>query len=181
MTGVQTCALPILRLSQEDYETGKLKEESNSISNQRKLLSYYVKRRKEFQACEISEYCDDGYTGTNFDRPGFQRMLKDAASRKIDTIIVKDYSRIGRNFIGVGRLLEEEFPQMEIRVISVNDGYDSNNIIDAATSINVPIKNLINDFYIKDLSRKVKSGIKTRQKKGECISANAIFGYKKNP
>lgn len=170
-----------LRLSQEDYETGKLKEESNSISNQRKLLSYYVKRRKEFQACEISEYCDDGYTGTNFDRPGFQRMLKDAASRKIDTIIVKDYSRIGRNFIGVGRLLEEEFPQMEIRVISVNDGYDSNNIIDAATSINVPIKNLINDFYIKDLSRKVKSGIKTRQKKGECISANAIFGYKKNP
>lgn len=169
-----------LRLSQEDYDTGKLKEESNSIANQRQMLHYYVKRRKEFDSCAISEYSDDGYTGTNFDRPGFQKLLKDAACGKIDTIILKDYSRLGRNFIGVGRYLEEEFPQMQVRIISINDGYDSNNLMDTATSIHVPIKNLMNDFYIKDLSRKVKSGIITRQKKGECISANAIFGYQKS-
>ena len=169
-----------MRLSQEDYNTGKLKEESSSIANQRKMLDHYTKCRAEFQSCVISEYCDDGYTGTNFNRPKFQQLLKDAACGKIDTIIIKDYSRLGRNFIGVGKYLEEEFPQMQIRVISINDGYDSNNEIDTASSINVPIKNLINEFYIKDLSKKVKSGILTRQKKGEFISANAIFGYKKS-
>lgn len=169
-----------LRLSQEDYDTGKLKEESNSIANQRKMLDDFTKGKKEFQSCDIREYCDDGYTGTNFNRPGFQRLRKDAACRKIDTIIIKDYSRLGRNFIGVGKYLEEEFPQMQIRVISINDGYDSNHEIDTANSISVPVKNLINEFYIKDLSKKVKSGIITRQKKGEYISANAIFGYKKS-
>lgn len=169
-----------LRLSQEDFDTGKLKEESDSIGNQRKLLYYYVNRRKELKDCRITEYCDDGYTGTNFDRPGFQQLLKDTACGRIDTIVLKDYSRLGRNFIGVGRYLEEEFPQMQIRVISVNDGYDSNHVVDTATSINIPIRNLMNDFYVKDLSKKVKSGITARQKKGECISANAIFGYRKS-
>lgn len=172
-----------LRLSQEDYDLVKgehLKEESNSISNQRKFLDYYIKRRHEFQSCTIHEYCDDGYTGTNFERPGFKKLLQDAKCGKIDTIIIKDYSRLGRNFIGVGRYLEEVFPQMQIRLLSINDGYDSNHVIDATDSISIPIKNLINDFYIKDLSKKVKSGIRSRQKRGECISANAIFGYKKS-
>lgn len=172
-----------LRLSQEDYDLVKgehLKEESNSISNQRKFLDYYIKRRHEFQSCTIHEYCDDGYTGTNFERPGFKKLLQDAKCGKIDTIIIKDYSRLGRNFIGVGRYLEEVFPQMQTRVISINDSYDSNHTIDTADSISIPIKNLINDFYIMDLSKKVKSGILTRQKRGECISANAIFGYKKS-
>lgn len=170
-----------LRLSREDFNNGKnLREESNSISNQRKLMENYVKRRKELRDCVITEYCDDGYTGTNFERPGFLQMVKDAELGKIDTILLKDYSRLGRNFIKVGRYLEEIFPELQIRVISINDVYDSNNLIDVTEGIDVPVKNLFNDFYIKDLSKKVKSGIKTRQKKGEYISANAIFGYKKS-
>ncbi|RDY32010.1 recombinase family protein [Lachnotalea glycerini] len=170
-----------LRLSQEDLDNGKsLKEESNSISNQRKLLDDFIKRRKEFSCICVTEYCDDGYTGTNFERPGFQKMLKDIQTGKIDTIILKDYSRLGRNFIQVGKFLEEVFPELEIRVISINDGYDSNNVICTAEGINIPVMNLINDFYVKDLSKKVKSGIRTRQKQGQCISANAIFGYKKS-
>ncbi|MFA9376114.1 MAG: recombinase family protein [Lachnotalea sp.] len=172
-----------LRLSQEDMDPSKSNnqnEESISISNQRKLIDNFIKRRKEFSCCNITEYCDDGYTGTNFERPGFQQMLEDAKMGKIDTIILKDYSRLGRNFLGVGRYLEEIFPELKIRVISINDGYDSNNVIMTTDGIDIPIKNLINDFYVKDLSKKVKSGIITRQKKGECISANAIFGYKKS-
>jgi DNA invertase Pin-like site-specific DNA recombinase len=102
-----------LRLSQEDMDTSKSNnqnEESISISNQRKLIDNFIKRRKEFSCCNTMEYCDDGYTGTNFDRPGFQQMLEDAKMGKIDTIILKDHSRLGRNFLGVGRYLEEIFP-----------------------------------------------------------------------
>ncbi len=180
-----------LRLSDEDYDIGKnnkeldkyiqLKEESHSISNQRKLILNYLGIRKEFATCTIHEYCDDGFTGTNFDRPGFQRMIADAEYRVIDTIIFKDYSRFGRNFLGVGRYLEEVLPELQIRVISINDDYDSNNVATAIDGIIIPLKNLMNEYYSKDISNKVKSGIKSRQKRGEYISAHALFGYRKNP
>ena len=172
-----------LRLSQEDVDTSKSNNqnvESVSISNQRKLIDNFIKHRKEFSCCNITEYCDDGFTGTNFERPGFQQMFEDAKMGRVDTIILKDYSRLGRNFLGVGRYLEEIFPDLKIRVISINDGYDSNNVFTTTDGIDITIKNLINDYYVKDLSKKVKSGIITRQKRGEFISANAIFGYKKS-
>ncbi len=174
-----------LRLSDEDYDVGSdqngtMKEESNSISNQRKLIENFLKRRKEFLNSNLIEYCDDGYSGTNFNRPNFQKMIADAECRKIDTIIFKDYSRFGRNFLGVGKYLEEIFPELQIRVISINDGYDSNEL-DSSEGITIPMMNLINDYYIKDLSKKVKSGIKSRQNRGDYISPIAIFGYKKNP
>jgi len=173
-----------LRLSEEDNDVGSkdsLKEESNSIANQRKLVNDYLKRHKEFAPLDTLEYCDDGYSGTNFDRPGFQRMISDASVRKIGIIILKDYSRLGRNFLGVGHYLEEVFPELEMRVISINDGYDSKNVMETSDGISIPMKNLINDYYVKDLSKKVKSAVHSRQKKGEFISPYAIFGYKKAP
>lgn len=175
-----------LRLSEEDYDVtngrdGLLKEESDSIANQRKLIDNYLKKRNEFNRCQFNEYCDDGFSGTNFERPDFQKMLRDAETGKIDTIVFKDYSRLGRNFLGVGKYLEEILPELEIRVISINDGYDSNNILETSEGISIPMKNLINDYYVKDLSKKVKSAIKSRQTRGQFISACAIFGYKKDP
>jgi len=173
-----------LRLSEEDYDVtngrdGLLKEESDRIANQRKLIDNYLKKRNEFSRCQFKEYRDDGFPGTNFERPDFQKMLRDAESGKIDTIVFKDYSRLGRNFLGVGRYLEEILPELELRVISINDGYDSNNILETSEGISIPMRNLINDYYVKDLSKKVKSAIKSRQTRGQFISAYSIFGYKK--
>lgn len=173
-----------LRLSDEDYDIGKgvrkLKVESNSITNQRNMIKQFIKGKREFAGCNIVEFCDDGYTGTNMNRPGFQDMLKAIEQKKIDTIIFKDYSRFGRNFLMVGKYLEEILPALGIRVISVTDGYDSNKIATASENLIIPFKNLVNEFYVKSLSKSIKSGIKTRQKKGEFISPNAIFGYKKS-
>lgn len=173
-----------LRLSDEDYDIGKgvrkLKVESNSITNQRNLIKQFIKGKREFAGCNVVEFCDDGYTGTNMNRPGFQDMLKAIEQKKIDTIIFKDYSRFGRNFLMVGKYLEEILPALGIRVISVTDGYDSNKIAAASENLIIPFKNLVNEFYVKSLSKSVKSGIKTRQKKGEFISPNAIFGYQKS-
>ena len=135
-----------LRLSEEDNDVGSkdsLKEESNSIANQRKLVNDYLKRHKEFASLDTLEYCDDGYSGTNFDRPGFQRMISDASTRKIEIIIFKDYSRLGRNFLGVGHYLEEVFPELEMRVISINDGYDSKNVMETSDGTSIPMKNKI--------------------------------------
>lgn len=173
-----------LRLSEEDFALGmdadKIKGESNSITNQRILLQNFIEGQKDFIHCRVTEYCDDGYTGTNTNRPSFQKMIMDARAGKIDTILIKDYSRFGRNFLEVGRYLEEILPELGIRVISVNDGYDSNQVINTKEGLLVPIKNLVNDYYVKDLSHKVKSGIYSRQKKGDFISPLPIFGYEKS-
>ena len=141
-------AADYLRLSREDGD----KLESDSIRNQRSLINDFVKQHKEIQLVE--EYIDDGYSGTNFDRPAFQRMLEDVKRKKINCIIVKDLSRLGRNYIETGRYLEKIFPFMGVRFIAITDHYDSAAGSDDADQIIVPFKNLINDAYCRDISIK---------------------------
>ncbi len=162
-----------LRLSQED----KLKKnvESNSIDNQRKIIKDYIDKSDDL--VYIEEYADDGFIGTNFDRTSFQRMLEDIKNKKINTIIVKDLSRLGRNYIKVGKFLEDTFSTMRIRFISIIDGIDSYKDLDSSSSMLVNLKNLINDEYERDISRKVKIVYQTKQKKGEYIAASVPYGY----
>lgn len=170
-----------LRLSHSDNDLGENdKDESNSIENQRKLLQDYVENNDSLEG-EIEEYVDDGYTGTNFDRPGFQRMIEDAKKGKIGTIIVKDLSRLGRDYIGIGDYLEQIFPSMGIRVIAINSNYDSNNYIGNTLGMDVSIANLVNSLYSKDLSKKVRSGKIAKWKSGYSTGERQPFGYVRDP
>lgn len=138
-------AAAYLRLSIEDGD----KAESNSIGNQRELIQNFVAERPELHL--VGEYADDGYTGTNFERPGFTQMMEDIQSDKINCIIVKDLSRLGRNYIEMGKYLERIFPMMGIRFIAINDNYDNANTESSdSDSIVVPFKNLLNDSYCRD-------------------------------
>lgn len=139
-----------IRLSQEDGD----KEESNSVTNQRELINSYISEDKELNVYDY--YIDDEWSGTNFDRPGFQRMMKDMYDKKIDCIIVKDLSRFGRNYIEVGRYIDYIFPSMGIRFISINDNIDNVKNPESLNSVIVPFKNLMNDEYCRDIARKVK-------------------------
>ena len=165
-----------LRLSQEDRITKGT--ESNSIENQRKIIKNYIDNSDDLVF--INEYVDDGYSGTSFNRPGFQKMLEDIKNKTIDTIIVKDLSRFGRNYIEVGRFLEETFPTMRVRFISIIDKIDSFKDPDSSSSMLVNFKNLINDEYARDISRKIKSVYKVKQKRGEYIAAHTALGYMKD-
>ena len=129
-----------VRLSKEDgdIDTGT-KYESNSISNQKELIQQFLISHPEITVHAIRE--DDGYTGTNFSRPGFQLVLQDIKEKKINCIIVKDLSRIGRNYLQEGEYVQEIFPEKRIRFISVNDGYDSINSAAMDDDIIIPIKN----------------------------------------
>lgn len=168
-----------LRLSKEDGDvTTGSKNESNSISNQKSLIMDYLKDKHDIQVVSIRE--DDGYSGVNFDRPGFQLMLEDVKKDVIDCIIVKDLSRFGRNYIEVGRYLEKLFPLLGVRFIAVNDNYDSLDV-DTAHDIVMPFKNLINDSYCRDLSVKIRSHLAIKRKNGEFIGAFACYGYLKDP
>ena len=169
----ENIAVMYLRLSKEDGE----KVESNSISNQREIINSYVKRN---QITMVKEYVDDGYSGANFDRPNFKEMIKDAYDKQFDTIIVKDLSRFGRDYIEAGRYIQRIFPENGIRFISVNDNYDSKSADMNDTHLILPIKNFINDSYCRDISNKVKSSQKIKREKGDFISAFAPYGYKKS-
>ena len=140
-----------IRLSKED---DKYKEESNSITMQRILLQRYV--AENFLDYDLLEFCDDGYTGTNFERPGMQEMLELVRDSKINCIVVKDFSRFARDYIELGSYLEQIFPFMGVRFISVNDNYDSKNYQGSIADIDVNFKNLLYDLYSKDLSQSEK-------------------------
>lgn len=168
-----------LRLSKEDGDvTTGSKNESNSIANQKSLIMDYLKDKHDIQVVSIRE--DDGYSGVDFNRPGFQLMLGDVKKGIIDCIIVKDLSRFGRNYIEVGRYLEKLFPMLGVRFIAVNDNYDSLEV-DTAHDIVMPFKNLINDSYCRDLSIKIRSHLAVKRKNGEFIGAFACYGYLKDP
>lgn len=168
-------AAAYLRLSIEDGD----KAESNSIGNQRELIRDFAAERPGLHLVE--EYADDGYTGTNFERPGFKRMMEDIKSGKINCIIVKDLSRLGRNYIEMGKYLEQIFPMMGIRFIAINDNYDNANSESSdSDSIVVPFKNLLNDSYCRDISIKVRSQLDMKRRKGEFIGGYAIYGYCKD-
>lgn len=170
-----------IRISMEDGDMQEGKTESGSITNQRALLQKYISGKEEFRGAAVQEFFDDGYTGRNFERPGFQRMLEQCRMGKIGCIVVKDLSRLGRNYVEVGNLLEQVFPFLGIRVVSVNDGYDSDAFSGQTGGLDVAFKNLVYNLYSKDLSNKVKSAVNTRMKRGEYIGPFGIFGYQKDP
>lgn len=168
-----------LRLSKEDGDVASgSRNESNSIANQKSLILDYLKDKPDIQVVSIQE--DDGYSGVDFNRPGFQQMLEDVKKGTIDCIIVKDLSRFGRNYIEVGRYLEKLFPMLGVRFIAVNDNYDSLSA-DSAYDIVMPFKNLINDSYCRDLSVKIRSHLAVKRRNGEFIGAFACYGYLKDP
>ena len=156
------------------------KDESNSIENQRMLLQKYIEDREEWAdtVSEIFEYSDDGHTGTNFNRPSFKRMLEDAKKGRIQVILVKDLSRLGRDYITVGDYIEQIFPMLGIRFIAVNNGYDSfSSAANTSMGFDMAVSNLINTFYSRDLSKKMKAANQTRWKNGIRTSGLAPFGY----
>ena len=160
-----------IRLSRDD---GNI--ESDSIVSQRSLLNQYV---KENNYKVIEEYVDDGFTGTNFERPAFKRMIKDIELGKINMVITKDMSRLGRDYIGTGELIEKYFPSKNIRYIAINDGIDT--FLDNTNNDIAPFKAIMNDMYAKDISKKVKTSLHSRMKEGLYVSGRCPFGYMKDP
>ena len=157
------------RLSRDDGGDG----DSNSIANQKKLLSKFAKDRG---LGNTKHYVDDGYTGTNFNRPGFQQMIEDIEAGYVSVVIVKDMSRLGRDYLQVGYYTETFFPDHNIRLISVNDGTDSDEGEDGFA----PIRNVINELYARDISRKIRSSHRLRGNAGEPLSPPP-YGYMKSP
>lgn len=167
-----------LRLSKEDGDmTSGGKYASDSISNQKSLILDFLKDQHDIQVVSVRE--DDGYSGVDFDRPGFQLMLEDIKEGRVDCVIVKDLSRFGRNYIETGWYLEKLFPMLGIRFIAVNDRYDSLKA-EASYDLLLPFKNLINDSYCRDLSVKIRSHLAIKRKKGEFVGAFACYGYLKD-
>ena len=177
ITKIWSVALYI-RLSQEDNDTGVDKQESNSITSQKTLLNEFVEEHDDLIIYDT--YIDDGYTGTDFNRPGFQRLLEDMRKGNINCVLVKDLSRLGRNYIEVGNYIEQIFPLFNIRFIAINDSVDSFKNPMSSNTILVPFKNLINDEYARDTSIKIKSALNGRKKKGEFIGAFSSYGYVKD-
>ena len=160
------------RLSREDGD----KPESDSIVNQRALLESFAARQPEIQVA--GQYSDDGYTGTNFQRPDFQRMIADIETGKINCVIVKDLSRFGRDYVNTGRYLERWFPERGVRFLSVNDHIDSEK---GPYDMMLPFKNVFNEQYARDISQKVRSAVQSKQQQGAFIGAFASYGYRKDP
>ena len=162
-----------LRLSSDDCDN----RESDSISNQRILTRGYLDGKSEFVI--VREFVDDGFTGTNFDRPDFQEMMRYLEEGKADCIVCKDLSRFGRDFSGVLQYVERILPQMGIRLILVNDNYDSN--FPNHDFITLRMKSLINDIYPADTSRSVRANLLAKMTDGQCVAAFAFYGYMKSP
>ena len=161
-----------IRLSKEDDHLG----ESESIKNQKSLLTNYVKDNG-YTLFDI--YIDDGYTGTNFERPGFKRMLKDLEDGKVNMVITKDLSRLSRDYIGTGEYVEKWFPAHNIRYVALTDNIDT--AFDNANNDIAPFKAVLNDMYAKDLSKKIRTNLKVMQKQGKWVGGCTPFGYMVNP
>ena len=167
-----------VRLSKEDGDVADAKKaESNSISNQKSLILNFLKDKKDIEVVSVRE--DDGYSGTNFNRPAFQLMMNDVQEGKVDCVIVKDLSRFGREYIDSGRYIEKVFPALGVRFIAVNDGIDSIRD-DQLGEIIVPFKNLINDAYARDISIKIRSSLEAKRQNGEYVGNYCAYGYQKD-
>ena len=168
-----------LRLSKGDLDVdGMEKSESNSITNQRMIVENFLKKNPDLRL--VDSYIDDGYTGTNFDRPEMKRMMADVDAGKIDCIVVKDLSRFGRERIETGTYIAKTFKAKGIRFIAINDHYDTLTADGSETHIVMPIKALTNDNFSRDISTKVRSSQSIKREKGEYIGAFAPYGYKKS-
>ena len=162
-----------IRLSREDGD----KEESSSVTNQREILKRYVSEQPNFFI--VKEYVDDGWTGTNFDRPKFKEMIADIEAGIIDTVITKDLSRLGRERLGVGHYTEIYFPEHNVRYIALLDNIDT--YMDSGMNDMAPFKGVINDMYVRDISKKIRSSLIERKKAGNFLGVTAPYGYKKDP
>lgn len=164
-----------VRLSREDGD----REESDSIVSQRALLHEFAAAQPDMDAPRL--YTDDGCTGTDFDRPAFQHMLSDLRAGEVNCVIVKDLSRFGRNYVGVGEYLERVFPLLGVRFISVSDHVDSFLDPRSMNNLVVPFKNIINDEYCRDISNKVRASLDLKRRQGKFIGSFASYGYRKDP
>ena len=164
-----------IRLSREDGD----KEESDSVGNQRKLLTEYVNKHDDFILYDV--YIDDGFTGTNFNRPDFHRMIADIEDNKVNCVVVKDLSRFARNYSDAGSLIDNLFVQMGVRFISLAENVDSYLNPDSVSSIIVPITNVMNDQYCYQTSKKIRQVFDYKRRNGQYIGAFAPYGYVKHP
>lgn len=165
-----------VRASREDED--KSKEQSETITNQIILLTDFVNSRPDMRLHEVRK--DDGISGVTFDRPGFNALMDDVRSGAADCVVVKDLSRLGRDYIETGKLIEEIFPFMGVRFVAVNDNYDSMGDRSASDDIVLPFKNLVNDSYARDISIKVRSSKATKRKNGDFVGPFAAYGYRKD-
>ena len=162
-----------------EYRNINNPDESDTIANQRKLLYGEIKSRG-LTEYHVTEYVDDGHTGTNFERPAFQEMIQDAKHGLVQAIIVKDFSRMGRDYIGTGDYLEQFFPSMGIRVISVNDHWDSEEHLGETLELDASFRTLLYDMYSRDLSKKRRSANQVRIENGVYCTSLAPYGYRKS-
>ena len=162
------------RLSRDDDNLG----ESNSITNQRNIIADWAAEHPDVQV--VQDFCDDGFSGSNFERPGFQEMMDAVAAGNVNCIVVKDLSRFGRNYLQVGYYLERLLPQLGVRIIAIADGYDSNASRGYEDSLMLPFKNLMNDVYCRDVSMKIKTQLTAKRKRGECVSPSLPYGFMKD-
>ncbi|NCB92397.1 MAG: site-specific recombinase [Clostridia bacterium] len=179
---MKKCIAVYLRLSLEDVDkrTNKTKDDSNSIMAQRQIVQRHISGNPYLSGLPQMEFCDDGFSGTNFERPDFQRMIDLIRDGEISIVIVKDLSRFGRDYLEVGDYLEHIFPFLGIRIISINDHYDSEDYIGNTAGMDIAFRNLIYDYYSKDLSKKVKTAMNMKQKDGGYVSC-CLYGYKVLP
>lgn len=173
-----------LRLSRDDSDVGEVtgrdgtvKAESNSIGSQRDIIRAFIHEQQDIELYDI--YVDDGFSGSNFDRPEFKRMMEDIEAGRVNCVIVKDLSRFGRDYIESGRYIQKVFPTLHVRFIALTDHYDSFHADEGESGIILPVKNFINDSYCRDISTKVKSQFEVKRKNGEYISPFAPYGYRK--
>ena len=161
-----------IRLSKEDETEGP----SQSVTNQKSLLKEFVQQH-HLSVYDI--YVDDGWSGTNFERPDFQRMIKDIEAKKVNMVITKDLSRLGRDYIMTGHYMERYFPEHRVRYISLLDGIDTG--VDSTANDITPFRAIMNDMYAKDISKKIKSVKRDKQRKGQFIGGKPMYGYKMHP
>ena len=162
-----------VRLSVED--SGE--HSSETIEGQKKLLLDFIERTLDLSLYKL--YCDNGHSGVNFERPGFEQLMEDVKTGKVDCIAVKDLSRFGRNYKETGNYLERIFPFLGVRFIAVNDNFDTLTAERGANGLIVPLKNFINETYSRDISKKVGAALVTKQRNGDFIGAWAPYGYRK--
>ena len=167
-------AIAYYRLSKDDGKS----HESDSIANQRVLVREYIKNHPNIRL--VDEAFDDGYTGTNFDRPGFQKVMDAVNAGTVNCVIVKDLSRLGREYVETGKYLEMVFPSMGIRFIAINDDVDSRKA-NSGDDILIPVKNIMNESYCRELSKKLRRQFKIQRSNGEYLGAFASYGYRKDP
>ena len=163
-----------IRLSIED--SGK--PGSDTIEGQKDLLLAYIERQADLRLVEV--YCDNGRTGTNFNRPDFERMMEDVRRGRINCIVVKDLSRFGRNYHETSNYLLRIFPFLGVRFVAVNDYFDTETAVETERGLVMPLKNIINDTYSRDISRKISTAIETKERRGEFIGVFAPYGYRKS-